>query len=73
MTNKDYVNGLVELYNSAKENITNFQGLEEPLKEIENENCDLNVIVKELNNKGFKTETKYSNRYKTNVLFLFKS
>lgn len=73
MTNNDYVNGLIDLYNSAEEQLPNFKGFEEPTIEIRRENCDINAIIKELNKKGFKTEVKQSKKIKQEVLFIQKS
>lgn len=73
MTNNDYVNGLIDLYNSAEKQLSNFKGFEEPTIEIRRENCDIDTIIKELNKKGFKTEVKQSKKIKQEVLFIQKS
>lgn len=73
MTNKEYANGLDHLYNSAKEKLKDFIGLEEPIAEIEREKCNTAEIQKELEKLNYKTEIKYSKKYKTNVLYLVKN
>ena len=70
MTNKEYVNGLIDLYNSAEKQLANFKGFEEPTIEIRRENCEIDAIIKELNKKGFKTEIKQSTKIKQEVLFI---
>lgn len=72
MTNKNYVNGLVELFNSFQEKLTDFKELEEPIKEIEKAKCNVETIQKELSKLGYKTEIKISKKLKQQVLTITK-
>ncbi len=73
MTNKNYVDGLIELFNSFQENFTDFTELEEPVKEIEKAKCNIETIQKELLKLGYKTEIKTSKKLKEPALFISKN